>query len=464
MASPPDPGAVLARRADIVLGDLRRALWRLAWPAVVSAGLTAGFGIADTIFVGRGLGAVALAALSTGAFLLWSVDALSLAGAVGLTAVVARRVGEEDVARAAAATRQGVGLALAAGVAVALLAPFTELPFALMGVGPDVAREGASYLSVLFVGSGALFLFHTLAAALRGAGDTRTPLALLGAALLANVVLDPVLIFGWGPAPALGVAGAAGATVLSHAVAAALAVPALARAGLLGGSVRGPWRPRLSAWAEILRIGSPAAANGVFFCFVYLVLARITADWGTEALAALGVGHKGEAPCYFLAVGFAAAVAPLVGQSLGAGRPARAERAAWLAVRQASYFAAAWAAVLVLAPALVARVFSADAGVVRVASGYLVIVGLSQVFLAFEVVLDGAFAGAGDTVPPMLIGLPISAARVPLAWLLASPAGLGAHGIWIAISVTTIAKGLLLAAWFRRGGWKRHAAPRPSSA
>lgn len=450
----------LSHRRLVLEGPLPRTLARLAWPAVLSTALVAGFGITDSIFVGRGLGAAPLAALSTGAFVLWGLDALALGVSVGLTALVARRVGEGRSAEASATARQGLTLAVALGLVVATLgAPTAFYPHRLMGVEPDVLAAGGSYLRVLFAGCVVLFVFHALAAVLRGVGDTRTPLWLLALALATNAVADPILIFGWGPFPRLGVTGAAAATLLSHGVASAIAWGVLLRRGVLGRGGWAAWRPRLAAWRRVLAIGSPAALNAAFFCGVYVVVARITADFGTDSLAALGVGHKGEAPCYFLAVGFAAAVAPLVGQSLGAGRTARAERAAWGATAAAGVGGLAWTGVLVLAPRVVGGVFSRDEAVLGLADDYLIIVGWSQVFLAVEVVLEGAFGGAGDTVPPLLIGLPLSAARVPAAWLLADVLGLGASGIWLAISGSTVVKGLLLAAWFHRGRWKLKAAP-----
>ena len=209
----------------MVEGSLGRTLFRLAAPAVLSTGLVAGFGIVDTLFVGRGLDAAALAALATASFVLWGLEALALAVSVGLTAVVSRRVGEEDNEGLQRVVRQGLSLAAVAGVLVAGVGWFlAPVPFVLMDVAPDVAAQGTSYLRVLFAGALAIFVFHAVAAVLRGTGDMRTPLALLAGALLVNVGLDAVLIFGWGGFPRMEVAGAAVATVLSHGGAAVMAL------------------------------------------------------------------------------------------------------------------------------------------------------------------------------------------------------------------------------------------------
>ncbi len=449
-------GADSLRHRDAVLDtDLRRALSRLAWPAVVATGAQATFAIADAIYVGRWLGTASLAAVSTAAFVLWSLGALTGSVSIGVSALLARRVGEGEAAKAETVVRQGVLLAVVGSVLIAFIGwPLAPGFFQLMGVDPEVAGQGATYLRVLFAGSVSLFAFQVAEAVFRGVGDTKTPLKLLLASVAANLFLDPVLILGLGPFPELGVAGAALASVVARGGVALVAVVLLVRRGLLKTPDLEAWRPHLKTWRALLRIGVPASANGVFFCAVYMILARITADFGTPVIAALGVGHKGEAPCYFVALGISLAVAPLVGQSLGAGRPDRAEAAAWLAVRVACAWGVVWTVVLFTLPRFLSAAFLDDPEVIRVSSRYLVIMGFSQILMCVEVVLDGAFAGAGDTLPPLLIGLPLTAARIPLAWYLAHSAGLGADGIWIAITVSTMAKGLLLALWFRRGRWK----------
>ena len=445
----------LRDRSLVVDAELGRALARLAWPAVLATTAQATFAIADSIYVGRWLGRDSLAAVATAAFLLWSLNALTSAVSVGVSALLARRIGRGDAEGAESVVRQGALLALAGSALVALFGwPLAPEFFHLMDVEPAVAAQGTTYLRVLFLGSVSMFAFQAAEAVFRGSGDTRTPLRLLLIAVAGNLVLDPVLIIGLGPVPRLGVTGAAIATIGARALAAAVALWLLGRRGLLRSPSLAAWRPHWATWRSVLRIGLPASANGVFFCAIYVVLARVASDFGTSALAALGIGHKGEAPCYLVALGLGLAVAPLVGQSLGAGHPERAERAAWLAVRVACAFGLAWTLVLFLLPDRVAGVFIEDAEVVRVAGRYLVIMGFSQVLMCVEVVLDGAFGGAGDTLPPLVIGLPLTAARVPLAWFLAHPMGLGVEGIWIAITTSTILKGALLAVWWRRGRWK----------
>lgn len=449
-------GADSLRHRDAVLDvSLRRALARLAWPAVVATVAQATFVIVDAIYVGRWLGTDPMAAVATSAFVLWSLGALTGSVSVGVSAMLARRVGEGRAEGAASVVRQGVLLAVVGSLLVALIGwPLAPWAFELMDVDVGVAVLGTGYLRVLFAGSASLFLFQVVEAVFRALGDTKTPLKLLLASVAANLLLDPLLILGLGPFPDLGVRGAAWASVLARGACALVAVALMVRRGVLTSPSLGAWRPHFRTWLSVLRIGVPASANGVFFCAVYMILARITADFGTPALAALGVGHKGEAPCYFVALGISLAVAPLVGQSLGAGLPARAEAAAWLAVRTACAWGVVWTVVLFTIPELVAGAFVEERAVVHMATRYLVIMGFSQVLMCVEVVLDGAFAGAGDTLPPLLIGMPLTAARIPLAWLLAHPAGLGADGIWIAVTVSTLAKGTLMAIWFRRGRWK----------
>ena len=202
--------------------------------------------------------------------------------------------------------------------------------------------------------------------------------------------------------------------------------------------------------ARIARIGAPIAISQVSFCVVYMALARVIARFGTPAVAAVGIGHTCESVAYFVSAGFSFAAATMVGQNLGARRPDRASRAAWVACGYALGPAALVAALMLAAPAALARFFIDDPAVVEIAVRYLRIVAVSELFLVFEIVLEGAFGGAGDTLPPLLVGGPLSIARVPAAYLLSVSLGWGIDGVWWAVTISTVLKGTLMALWFRR--------------
>jgi putative MATE family efflux protein len=323
-----------------------------------------------------------------------------------------------------------------------------------MHTSAEVTRQGLEYAGLLFLSAPLIFAFFVVEAAFRGRGDTMTPLKILGFALALNTVLDPLLIMGWGPVPAMGVSGAALATILSRLSGLAIAIyllrPSLSRGsrGRRGPDARMAWRT--------VRIGAPMAAAGFFFCAVYVVIARITGRFGTEPLAALGIGHRVETLTYLTCVGFGTAAATLVGQNLGAGQPDRAASLVRRSLLILTLAQLAYTAVLLLLAHGIVSIFTDDPGVIAHGATYLRIVAISQVFMGMEVLYMSAFGGAGSTMPTLAVDLPLTGMRIPLAWFLAVAVGLGPTGVWWAISLSTVAKGLALTAWWSRGTWKSY--------
>lgn len=411
--------------------------------------LEASFNLVDTFWVGQGLGPESLAGVATGGFVVWIVLAAASLPAVGLTAVASRRHGEKRRPAAAAAAYQALWLGLAIAVLIGGLGlSGLRGVFSLMGTPPGVSAEGMGYLGIYLSGVPIVFGYFVLEAAFRAAGDTRTPLLILLLSVGLNFVLDPILIFGPGPVPELGVEGVAAATLVTRAIGCAVGYPLLARRGLIR---RAPLSG--SQMATIFRIGAPLAAGGVFFSLIYVVLTRITAPFGTEALAALGVGHRVEAISYTVSLGFGAAAATAVGQNLGAGRPDRAEAAGRVATRYALLFTLLAGAALLLAPRELIRMFTQDAGVIRLGAQYLMIVAIAQPFMALELVLESGMGGAGYTTRPTVASITLTGLRIPLAYWLA--ATLGVAGIWWTISLTGIARGLAMSLFWRAGRWRR---------
>jgi putative MATE family efflux protein len=430
----------------MVAGSIDRAILHLGVPAALSALLQAGFLVVDTFWLGR-VGAVAIAAASTAGFVMWLAQALGEGAANGSGAVLANAVGADDEARARRAAAAGQGLAVWGSALVSTIGLATaSAVFAFMGTADDVTAVGTSYLWVILLGMPAYFVFTWLSAAFRATGDARTPMRLLAVAAAVNLVVDPVLIFGLGPAPALGATGAALATVAAWLVSAVWGWVLLGRLGLRP-LVRQLARPPRAETRRALGVGLPLGLEGAFFSVIYVLLTKVTTGFGTPAVAALGVGHKLELLNYFVCAGMGAAATTLVAQSLGAGSPGRAARATWRTLFLTCLPVAAVTAVLVAFPERAVAAFNGDPEVVAAGSTYVLVVGLSQVFMAFEVVVLAAFAGVQWTAIPAAVEMGFTAARVPLAALLVS-LGLGVEAVWIAIAGTTVIKGTLLAAIF----------------
>jgi putative MATE family efflux protein len=448
---------VLRYRALMVEGSIDRAVLHLGAPAAMAALLQAGFLVVDTFWLGR-VGPVALAAASTAGFTMWLAQTLGDGAAAGSGAVLARSIGARDpmAARRSAAAGLGLGVWGAAVVSgLGLLA--SHATFAFMGTDAPVTAAGVRYMVVIFAAMPLYFLFVWLQAAFRAIGDARTPLRLLMLAAAVNLIVDPILIFGLGPLPELGVTGAALATAASWLVAVIRGWALLGRLGIrpMVGDLLHP--PMVETW-RALRVGLPLGLEGALFSLIYIVLTRVVTSFGTPAVAALGIGHKLEVLNYFVCAGMGAAATTLVGQNLGAGKPQRAVRCAWRTLFLTCVPVGAVTALLVGFPATAVRVFSSDSAVVAAGTTYVLLVGMTQLFMAAEVVMLGAFAGAHWTALPAAIEIVLTVLRIPLAmWLVAE--GWGVEAVWLAIAATTVIKGSLLVGlfWLRfgRGGGRR---------
>ncbi|MCC6931414.1 MAG: MATE family efflux transporter [Gemmatimonadaceae bacterium] len=467
---------------------LPRVIRRVAIPAVASNLLMTLFASMDAYWVGTRIGPTGLAAVSTGIFWVWLVVSIAEGVALGVTALAARRHGEGRPEEAARVAGGALFFALALGAVVGLAGAFSVgALFAFMQTPPEVTALARDYLRTYFLGLPLIYGFFCVDATFRASGDTRTPLLLLSVSVACTLLLDPVLILGLGPAPRLGIEGAAVALVATRGAAFAIGVWLLRRRGMLLAPGRhvgvealhlselhdtppapvaargstptsalpriGDVRAILLVAQRVLRIGLPTAVTGVIFSFIYVAMTRTTTHFGTPALAALGLGHRIESWLYMFGVGFGATAAAVVGQNLGARRVERAERAGWITMAFAMAPALVMAIASLAIPETLARVFTNDPTVVDETALYLRINALSQLLLPAEVVLEGALGGAGDTVPPMITSTALTAMRIPLAAWWASL--WGPVGIWWAISVTAAGRGVAMMLLWRSGRWKR---------
>jgi putative MATE family efflux protein len=430
-------------------GPLRPVILRLALPAVAMMGCHFTFNIIDMLWVGRLLGPTALAAVSTAGFFVWIVLSLAEMMDVGLVAVAARRHGQgrpDDAARAAAGA---LAAALIAGIATAIVGfAIMNALFRVMQVPAEVAAVGHRYLGTWLVGAPLVFGFFALEAAFRASGDTRTPFLLLATSVVLSVGLDPLLITGAGPLPELGVRGAAAASVMVRGGAFLIGVTVALRRGLIA------WRtPDWRIVPTVLRVGAPLSLAGVLLSLIYVWLTRYTSRFGTAALAALGIGHKMEGLGFIAITGFALSAGALVGQNLGAGREDRARRAVWLTVAYCLVVTATTSVAFLTMPRVLVGLFTTDARVIDDGALYLRIITIAQIGQTFELIFEGALAGAGSTVLPMIVSTALTAMRIPLAAWWSSQVGL--VGIWWALSLTAASRGVAMTLFWRAGAWRR---------
>lgn len=462
---PARPGLWSAIRAafagaehDFTSGSLPRAIVILAVPMVLEMLMQSVFGVVDVYFVSRH-GSDAVAAVGMTDSLLILVLAVALGLSMATTAMVARRIGEKDPAGAARAAFQALALGTVVSVPISLVGVFfaPEL-LRLMGASPGVVEVGWSYCAILF-GTNAVIVYLTLINAIfRGAGDAVLAMRALWLANGLNIVLDPLLIFGIGPFPELGVGGAAAATSIGRGVGIAYQLYVL-----LGR--RG--RIRLDARAvgidpgvmrRLLRVAAPGMVQFIVGTASWMALFRIMATFGSDAVAGYTIALRVLVFALLPSWGMGNAAATLVGQNLGARRPDRAERAVWITSFTNMAFLGATALFVIFNAEALVRLFTDAPAVVAYGVDCLRIVSYTYVLFAFGQVTTQAFNGAGDTATPTWINLVCYwMLQIPLAYVLSIPLAMGARGVFTAIAIAQAVLALTATYLFRRGRWKQKA-------
>jgi putative MATE family efflux protein len=413
------------------------------------------FAVVDVFWVAH-LGADAVATVGLTESMMAIIYTLAFGMAIGTTATVARRIGEKNPDEAAHVAVQalalGVLLAAALGVLGAMFAP--EL-LRVMGAAPGVLAGGTGFARVMLGGSATVFLLFVINAVFRGAGDAAVAMRVLWLANGINIVLGPLLIFGIGPFPKIGLTGAAIATTIGRGTGVLFALNRLAHdSGHLIVS-RAHLSIDLHAMTRLVRMCAVGTFQILVGTTAWIGLIRILAGFGSAAVAGYTIALRIVIFALLPAYGLANAAATMVGQNLGARNPERAERSVWTAARyNLAFLGALGVLFLVLAPLIIAA-FTRDPQVASIAGTGLRVIALGFPFYAFGMVLTQAFNGAGDTWTPTWINVFVFwLFEIPVAWLLSTRTGMGQTGVFVAITVAYSVLALVSSVLFRRGRWQ----------
>ncbi|WP_426755736.1 MATE family efflux transporter [Myxococcus sp. Y35] len=462
---PPDSGsrglwaslkeAIHGTEKDLTRLPVRHAIFLLAVPMVLEMMMESVFAVVDVFFVGR-LGADAVAAVGLTESLLTIIYAASAGLSIGATALVSRRIGEGDPERAARTAVQALGLGIVLSIPVSVAGVWFARPLmAMMGGSPWVLEHGVLYTQVMLGGVGSVLLLFLINAIFRGAGDAAIAMRVLWLANAINIVLAPLLIFGVGPFPELGVMGAAVATTFGRSCGVVYQLYRLAQGSGRLRVRREHLRLEPGTMLAMLRMSGAGTVQALVGTTSWVVLARIVATFGSAAVAGYTIALRIVLFALLPSWGLSNAAATLVGQSLGARKPERGEHAVWTAGRINAVFLGSLGLVFVIAAEPVVGIFTQDAAVVEQAVLALRILCSSFLFYAFGMVLTQAFNGAGDTATPTLLNICCFwALELPLAWVLSGPVGMGPPGAFLSISVAFSVMAMVSAILFRRGRWK----------
>ncbi len=448
--------ADIAPSRDLTSGSLHRNIWHLAIPMILEMGVINISQILDILWVGK-LGSAALAAVTISITIRWVINSLANGLGIGGMAVVSRRIGEQDQAAAEHAAWQTILLGLMASLVLGGLGLLLARPLlVLLGADAEVLSLGLAYLRITLGGLFTLILIFVINSMLRGAGDARLAMIALFLSTAVTVVLEWVLIFGWGPFPALGIAGSAWGVVLGFGAGVVFQF-----AVLLSGRAHisinlRDLRPDFPLMGQIIRIALPSTGQMVLRSSSRLIIVGLVGLYGTFATAGYGVASRLLLIALIPGFGMGNAAGTLVGQNLGARKSKRAEQSAWwVSAYSAVYMSVAVVFLFVFARPLIG-LFDPTPQVVDIGAECLRIAAPSLIPVIVGVVLARGFDGAGDTVPAMIVNaLTLWGLEAPLAFGLARWLGLGVTGIWWGRAIANLSNGLLFAFWFRLGRWKR---------
>lgn len=440
---------------DYTGGSVRRAVVLLAVPMAMEMVMESVFAVADVFFVSR-IGSDAVATVGVTEAMLTIVYTVAMALGIGATAVVARRIGEHDPEGAARAASQAVLLGSIVAATLGVFGYFqAERLLELMGATPAMVESSASYTRIMFAGNASVTLLFLNNAIFRGAGDAATAMRMLWLGNAINIVLDPALIFGLGPFPEMGIAGAAVATNIGRGTAVLLQLAILLRGNA---RVRIAWRYLKILPAEmwtVCRLSGTGFLQILIDTSSWIGLVRVVASFGAEALAAYTIAIRLVAFAILPAWGLSNAASTMVGQALGAGKPERAEEATWTAGWLTAIVLGVVSVVFIAGAPWIVAVFTTDPAIAPQAVTSLRVVSSGFVFFAYGLVFTQAFNGAGDPWTPTWLNFACFWCwQIPLAWGLAIGLGWGLVGVFWAMTIAFSTLGLLGAIAFRRGTWK----------
>jgi len=444
-----------SQRVDMTSGPVMARLLKLTWPLVTGNLLQTFYNLADMFWVGR-VGADAVAAVSIVFPTAWLLISIGMGLTVAAGVFVAQHIGARQEAAARHVAGQAVTAALVLGMALAALGYALRVPLLrLMGAEGAVFSHALQYVEVIFWSVPFSFLFFAFRSVLRGCGDTFTAMIMMVLSTLANIILDPLLILGWGPIPAMGTRGAAVATLLARAGVALFGAYLLFR-GSRGLRLRpADLYPNTRTIRRLIIVGAPAALDGAARSFSAVATIALVTRFGPAVTAAYGVSIRLMSTIWTVSGAVGEATNTAVGQNLGAGKPDRAERIAWIATAWDFLFLSLVGLLAFLFPEPIIRVFVQDPAVIQEGRILLRIVVWGFGFAGALMVIQGAFRGAGRTVAAMLLSF-VSRwlVRLPAIYLLAYTLDWGPLGLWWGMLFADVVSALAGALWLRMGTWK----------
>lgn len=436
------------RKIDLTKDPILPSLAGLALPIMATSLIQMAYNLIDMLWIGR-IGSAAVAAIGAAGMYMWLSNGLATLAKMGGQVKVAHALGakrEEEAAEYAQSALQlslifGIGFGLISVVAATPMISFFKLNSAA------VIADAEIYLQITCGGVVFSFLNQVFTGVLTAMGNSRVTFVATTIGLVFNIVLDPALIFGLGPLPAMGVVGAALATVFSQVIVTAIFVVIAYKDHVVLRKIHLLKSFHKESMAQIIRIGFPIGVQSMFFTAISMIIARMVAGFGDAAVAVQKVGSQIESISWMTAEGFGAAVSAFMAQNLGAGSKERIIKGYRVAIGLEIVWGILCTVLLIVFPDYIFKIFITEKEILPMGVDYLKILGVAQFFMCIELTTAGAFTGLGKTIPPSITSIVLSAVRIPIASVLVA-AGMGLNGIWWSITISCILKGIVMFVWF----------------
>jgi len=442
-------------RPDLTKGSLVRHMFVLSWPTVLAMAMHTSYNLVDVFWVGK-VSATAIAAVSLAGVVFFIILAIGQTLGSGTVAMIARAYGARQFDKAQHVLGQSVFLTMLVALAFGVVGVASSRQIlSMLGGRAEVLELGAGYLRIVSVGFVFQLLTFSVNYTFRGAGDMKTPMFIMLVSTALNMILDPLMILGLGPFPRMEVLGAGYATAIAKLVGLVFAFSffVVGKSGLKL-KLRDAWPLEGAVVKGLLSIGVPVGISYGFMALSGLVVFRLAARFGAQAIAALGIGLRILQIASLPVVGIGIATTTLIGQNLGAGERARVQKTAYQSMGVCSAIMIALGCVFFFNAAALVKVFTAHIDVINMGTTYLKIASMYLLFMGLTVSMTGSFRGSGYTMPPMFAALVKLALLLALSYLFTGVTQMGVSGIWWALFISYGVETAIIGVWFSRGTWK----------
>ena len=437
----------MTKRKDLTEGSIVKGLISLSLPIMGTSFLQMAYNMTDMIWLGR-VGGKAVAAAGTAGFYMWLSFAFIIITKVGGEIKISQSIGKKDFAESKDYAKTAIQLTVIISILYFIFVQVFKYPLISFFKIDDayVVKEAVSYLNIVSYGFIFAFINPLLTGMFNSYGDSKTPFYLNTIGLIANMILDPVLILGYFGVKPMGVFGAGLATIIAQLVVTLAFLIYIFRTKTVFREIKLFSSINFLKTKEIFRLGVPAAMQSALFTAISMAIARIVSSYGALAIAAQKVGAQIESISWMTAGGFQGALAAFVGQNYGAKKEERIKKGYNISIKLISLIGLFATIILFVFAKEIFSFFIPEEETINFGVSYLKIMAYSQIFMCIELTTAGAFNGISKTMPPSIISISFNALRIPMAFYFAKYMGI--DGIWWAITISSILKGLILYLWF----------------